>query len=171
LESSTLKICPVCGIEFSANVHNQLYCSSKCSHTKWKLSRQNGIRKKYPNTYFKDKSCRNCGTIFKPSAPSHHYCSEECADIGKKDAYYSRNYSITLEEYKDLVALNDSKCWICGVHNDDIHNSLAVDHCHTTGKVRGILCHNCNVSIGKLGDTSEALLKAYNYLKKFEESK
>lgn len=42
---------------------------------------------------------------------------------------------------------------------------LAVDHCHSTGKIRGLLCHNCNTGLGKLGDSIESLTKALNYLK------
>jgi len=38
-------------------------------------------------------------------------------------------------------------------------------HCHTTGKIRGVLCPNCNRGIGMLGDTAEAVQKAVNYLK------
>lgn len=51
----------------------------------------------------------------------------------------------------------------CSVCKDK--SSLSVDHNHTTGKIRGILCNNCNRGIGLLGDTPESLLKAYKYLK------
>lgn len=42
---------------------------------------------------------------------------------------------------------------------------LAVDHCHETGRIRGLLCNNCNRAIGLLGDSVELLLKAVEYLK------
>jgi hypothetical protein len=47
---------------------------------------------------------------------------------------------------------------------------LSVDHCHETGKARGILCFNCNTSIGKLGDNVYALRRALAYLEAFEET-
>jgi hypothetical protein len=42
-----------------------------------------------------------------------------------------------------------------------------VDHCHETGKIRGLLCHSCNTGIGKLGDNLEGLQKAVSYLERF----
>ena len=47
---------------------------------------------------------------------------------------------------------------------DEGAERLAVDHCHDTGLVRGLLCFKCNTAIGALGDTQEAALRAMNYL-------
>jgi len=56
-----------------------------------------------------------------------------------------------------------SECQICGSTD-----KLCYDHCHTTGKFRGVLCRSCNSAIGLLGDTKESLYKAYKYLKMIE---
>ena len=53
------------------------------------------------------------------------------------------SYGLTAEEYENMVVQQDNKCVIC-----DTDSKLVIDHCHTTGKVRGLLCHKCNVSIG-----------------------
>lgn len=59
-------------------------------------------------------------------------------------------------------------CAICGGEGftmKECHSlKLVVDHCHATGKVRGLLCHNCNRALGLLKDSSESLRCAINYL-------
>ena len=58
----------------------------------------------------------------------------------------------------------DGKCAICS--NPQENRRLAVDHCHKTGKVRGLLCQGCNTGIGGLKDDTERIKKAIDYLKK-----
>lgn len=57
-------------------------------------------------------------------------------------------------------------CQLCG--DDDRTTRLCVDHCHVTGKVRGVLCRKCNKGIGALGDTAEAVQRAADYLRAAE---
>lgn len=77
---------------------------------------------------------------------------------------------LTLEQLLAMEAAQASLCAIChqpetalGAHGKV--KSLAVDHCHETGRVRGLLCNNCNRAIGLLGDSVDLLLKAVEYLK------
>lgn len=70
-------------------------------------------------------------------------------------------YGMTEEEYLHLSQLQNWCCAICGRLQIPLH----VDHDHTTGKVRGLLCGQCNVGIGMLGDTPEALQAALEYLR------
>lgn len=76
--------------------------------------------------------------------------------------------SITLEWYNKQLALQNNKCAICSKTPQELGRRLVVDHCHTTGKIRGLLCRVCNTSIGALGDNIEGLQKAINYLKQNE---
>lgn len=76
------------------------------------------------------------------------------------EAHTKHQYGISLEEYHDCMSTSDV-CEVCGT--DD---RLCYDHDHTTGEFRGVLCRQCNVSIGGLGDTLESLEKAVSYLKK-----
>lgn len=71
-------------------------------------------------------------------------------------------YGLKIDEYLDMVETCKGRCEICGKRPDD--QSLAVDHCHDSGKVRGLLCSECNLGLGKLGDTADALERALKYL-------
>lgn len=80
-----------------------------------------------------------------------------------KNAKYKRQFGITLEDYYKISELQNHRCAICG--KEENGKQLAVDHCHETGKVRGLLCSNCNLGLGKLGDSIESVGKALAYLK------
>jgi hypothetical protein len=73
-------------------------------------------------------------------------------------------YGMSLEEYDALFKEQDGKCAICGEHQGSLSKRLGVDHCHETGKVRGLLCDKCNVSLGNFQDDVNLLGKAIEYL-------
>ncbi len=80
-----------------------------------------------------------------------------------KDKYLQRKYGITLKEYKAMLRAQNESCKICKRHRDNFKNSLAVDHDHKTGEVRGLLCFYCNKRIvGR--HTKESILKLIEYL-------
>lgn len=123
---------------------------------------------KYPNGYFKVKTCTTCKNDFTPSAPSQFYCGQKCRG---KNSYYQRVYGITEAEYEAMKKEQNNKCMICDsegfcIGKNGHTEKLVVDHDHKTGKVRGLLCHNCNRALGLLQDNVEVLLKAVNYLRK-----
>ncbi len=72
-----------------------------------------------------------------------------------------RDYGLTVEQYEEMAK---NGCNICGTMKCASGRRLAVDHCHSTGKIRGILCSPCNTAIGKLKDDPEMLRKAISYL-------
>jgi hypothetical protein len=125
---------------------------------------------KYPQKYFKEKECRRCKKLFSPKAPSHLYCSQECADWGLVSNYLKRNYGIGFDKYLSLLEDQKKLCKICngpGFTMKDTHNlKLVVDHDHETGKIRGLLCHNCNRGLGLFKDSTKSLQKAVEYLYK-----
>lgn len=92
-------------------------------------------------------------------------------------AYYQRNrdaillrtklrkYGLSLEEYQALVERAAGHCETCGVPFDDTKpNKPHLDHCHTSEKVRGLLCAACNWAIGNVRDNTETLMSLINYL-------
>lgn len=74
-----------------------------------------------------------------------------------------RCYGIDIEQYNQMLEKQNHTCAICG-GVEKFNNSLAVDHDHKTGKVRGLLCTSCNQGIGKLQDSVDVLQSAINYL-------
>ena len=70
-------------------------------------------------------------------------------------------YGLDIEHYDFLVSKAGGRCMACSRQR-----SLVVDHCHETGKVRGLICHGCNVGLGLLGDTVAGLERTIAYLKR-----
>jgi len=81
-----------------------------------------------------------------------------------------KNFGITPEKYADMLLAQKGKCAICGKKESQIVfgkiKSLSVDHCHKTGKVRGLLCSCCNLLLGQARDHIGILAKAIFYLKR-----
>lgn len=76
------------------------------------------------------------------------------------------SYGITEEDYQSLLLKQEGCCAICGTDTPTGKwKVFAVDHCHKTGKVRGLLCNECNRGMGLLKDSPELLLAAAQYLK------
>lgn len=74
-------------------------------------------------------------------------------------------YGLTVEEYLKLLKDQQNKCYICGALEGNPNKRLFVDHCHSSGKVRKLLCHHCNSGLGMFKDNPELLKKAADYLK------
>jgi len=73
-------------------------------------------------------------------------------------------YGITYEQFVEMYYKQDKKCAICNKEIDINSRFTHIDHCHKTGKVRGLLCHQCNAGIGFLNDDINILANAIKYL-------
>ena len=82
----------------------------------------------------------------------------------EKNNYLIKMYDITLEDFNAMHEKQNGRCAICDKPESDNH-SLSVDHCHKTGKVRGLLCSHCNFVIGYAKDSIERLHQIINYLR------
>lgn len=77
-----------------------------------------------------------------------------------------KNYGLTKEEWLQKVDAQGGLCALCKIPGRTGKlGRLSVDHCHVTGRVRGLLCSPCNSAIGVLGDTPEMLERAVKYLR------
>lgn len=84
-------------------------------------------------------------------------------------SYLWHKYRIRAEDYQRIYDQQRGNCAICGNHYPpyapkQFNKCLYVDHDHNTGLVRGLVCQQCNIGIGLLGDSLESLLRAVNYL-------
>jgi hypothetical protein len=75
--------------------------------------------------------------------------------------HLKERYKITLEQYNEILNNQKSLCAICGCSQSA---KLHVDHCHSIGKVRGLLCGSCNRALGLMKDNIDFLNKAIIYL-------
>lgn len=82
------------------------------------------------------------------------------------DLYLQRAYGITSDQYYTILKDQEYKCAICQVRQANEGRKFALDHCHKTNKVRGILCQPCNTAIGLLKENEDAISKIIPYLKK-----
>lgn len=83
----------------------------------------------------------------------------------QRDNRLRRDFGISLTEYNDLLLAQDNRCAICRTTCKS-GRQLAVDHCHVTGHVRGLLCMNCNRGLGWFQENPDLLLAAATYATK-----
>ena len=74
-----------------------------------------------------------------------------------------KTFGLSIEQYDAMLISQGGLCAICGSVPSDAR-SLAVDHDHDTGLVRGLLCTACNVYLGRIGDSPKVLQTAIKYL-------
>ena len=84
----------------------------------------------------------------------------------QRDYWLLKQFGITPDDYKKMLEGQNGKCAICGaIESHSKGHRLAVDHDHETGKIRGLLCHNCNVGLGNFKDSPDLIRSAIEYLK------
>ena len=133
-------------------------------------------KKKYiPGKYFTGEPCKN-GHI----AERWNY-NGMCVEC-KREADRSSNlkagkkyrvkteYGLTLEQVEAIKHKQDNRCAICNDEFESTHKTQ-IDHCHDTGKVRGLLCITCNWLLGKSRDNPDLLRSAAKYLEDTKDSK
>lgn len=84
--------------------------------------------------------------------------------------YQLAKYGLSVEDYETMYQAQDGRCMVCRAENtpgpQNTLGNFAIDHCHDTGEVRGLLCVPCNVGIGNLRDDPALLRAAADYLER-----
>lgn len=110
------------------------------------------------------KTCKGCNKGFTTTWPKIIRC-KKCRD---KISNLNNRHNITEEYYNILFIKQNYVCKICNkperVYRNNKLLKLSVDHCHKTGKIRGLLCNNCNRGLGFFNDSSDLLRSASYYL-------
>ncbi len=94
---------------------------------------------------------------WKQRNPTKH---KEC----NRNSTLKRIYGIDSKTYDEMFTSQAGRCKVCNKHQSSLTKALAVDHCHITNRVRGLLCSDCNTGLGLFKDDLNVLEAAIKYL-------
>ena len=111
---------------------------------------------------------KNNAELIKEKVAKHNKLNAEKRRLVVKKSWIKCKYGIVYEDYLSMHREQDYKCKICKRHADDFKHKLVVDHDHKTGKVRALLCNNCNSQLHVL-ENKELYDKYMNYLNEYKD--
>ena len=91
------------------------------------------------------------------------YAQSELGRQARDRSNLKKRFGITVDQYAEMLDKQQGSCAICRTECVT-GKRLAVDHCHETGRIRGLLCFNCNIGLGKFKDSTKMLETAIAYL-------
>jgi hypothetical protein len=166
--------CIICNTTLTGQ--QQKFCSKKCKYKHENSKRTKEVKKSF---------CPECNRDFIINFINKKYCSKECKEKYNRRSYYQNNkdkwvknwrdrtinrriaqFGINEEQYNKILEDVEGRCEICNRHNTELKRSLCIDHCHETNNIRGLLCNDCNVAIGRFNDNIDSLLGAIKYLQR-----
>lgn len=165
------KFCSKCKnfLSFDNFSKSKLGINGLSSHCKGCIKLKNNCSK-YDSERFKVYYQKNKQRLRDYANAQNHKLTGNNLPFGKE--YQLKNYyNLSPDDYFKIVEKQNNLCAICKkpetvkTNKGDRIRGLAIDHCHTTGKVRGLLCSKCNKAIGLLKDNIELLESAIEYLK------
>ena len=114
-----------------------------------------------------------CERCFRDATRKRHaedkrrYRAEKPEEVRAKyrEWQLQKTYGLSLEQFTSMLESQGGRCAICKADEPGWDKDWHVDHCHTTHKNRGILCHRCNLMIGLAKEQQEVFLAAIRYLK------
>lgn len=152
--------CVNCGERFTPYRSTSEFCSDLCRQVA-------GNQRRVGRYGTGPRACHKCGAEVerKPGKPVCDSCKVDSrTNAAEKEARRRfRKYGITAEQFDALLATQGNRCAICKSANWGVKGP-AIDHCHTTGKVRGILCSPCNLALGQFGDSIFVIMEAARYM-------
>lgn len=178
LAEPVLRTCKGCLATFETTVARRLFCTPRCGGRYADARRPEGRKRRFPRT------CKQCGVEYLSQRPDGQFCTRSCHAKaqwaeggvtpapsgeaspnwkgGTRDGRLRRRYGLQVGDYEAMLAAQDGHCALCPRGPGD--RWLAVDHCHETGRVRGLLCAPCNRAIAVLGDGPAGLQRALEYV-------
>lgn len=180
--------CATCGVDFRPYRNYQLACSRSCAN---RLRRESGPQS--PWAMDRECVCRNCARTFIARTTTPHRLCSSCRPVAEAAAKARKNaarrleshpdpterrkknlannlrqYRITLEQFETMRDAQGNRCAICGDPPDPngvkAASRLHVDHDHTTGAIRDLLCGRCNQGVGFFRDDPGLLQAAAAYI-------
>lgn len=141
----------------------------KENYKKWNLNKRSEQSK-----LLNKKTKQECHKRVKQKFPDRN--KQKAKEWRKRNPEKSRmssllsKHKITENQYKKIIKDHNGKCAICKTDarikskTEGLKSALAIDHCHETGKIRGLLCHGCNIALGAFKDSIKNLKEAIGYL-------
>jgi len=117
-------------------------------HKKWKENNKEKVRAYY----------REYSKVWRKNNPERRRAIKRKYDL-------KRAYGMTEDQYNFMLQAQNNCCDICKKESSRT-KKLHIDHCHKTGKIRGLLCSNCNTTLGLVKESLEILQSIANYLRK-----
>jgi hypothetical protein len=128
----------------------------------------NGCKEvKSTSEFYKDSSKRLTGLSTRCKDCHEKSRKLESRKRKLKDWSLRKNYGISIENYEEKLLFQRSKCAIC--QGEITFTTACVDHCHSTGKVRDLLCVNCNWGIGSFKENIDTMKAGIKYIEKHDE--
>jgi len=151
------KQCNGCKVNFLARMKNQKFCKPECARKK---------------TFASLRNCIYCKKEFLGYRVDKKVCGDELClkSLSKSNSlsWRIKSLGVSVSQFEELRRLQNDRCVICDLPETLIHKgklqNLSIDHCHETGKIRGLLCKLCNMGLGLFKDDKKRLKKAIQYL-------
>lgn len=135
-------------------------CNSMKPLSEFHLDRRRGVPKSYCKPCAKQRTM-----VWRQSKPDYERNRYKRDRARTRERHLIRKYGVDLATYRRMLVAQDGRCAICGAPEKEQHHEVFhVDHCHTTGRVRGLLCRGCNHVLGHLKDDPDLLRRAIGYL-------
>jgi Recombination endonuclease VII len=124
-----------------------------------KICKHCNVEKHLSDFYPRNNGCKTCCN--KRAVEWNKNNPSKVKETRRKNKL-KQKYGITPEEYDKMFTEQNGVCYLCG--SDHQRRPLNVDHCHSTGRIRKLLCDKCNMALGLVNDSKELLLKMIGYL-------
>lgn len=128
-------------------------------------------------TIYSTRTCTKCESTKPIEDFSSDFHCKECISTYKRNYYNTpetkqkywersilKKFGLTPQQYQEMFDLQNGRCKICNTHQSELKQRLSVDHNHKTGKVRSLLCNDCNTGIGLLKESVDILQTAILYI-------
>jgi hypothetical protein len=148
----TLKTCNKCGEEKNINLFKKNHAICRTCYNIWQKTK---YRIKV-NTEEGRQKIRNSHLAWRRKNRLH---------VRKlsRNSHLKITFGITPEQYDEMCVKQNFKCAVCR-EKDDMGKRLSIDHDHSTGRIRGLLCTKCNLALGNLKDNTESIKRLLVYL-------
>lgn len=152
LQRKEMGLCSACEKQ---SVNGTVYCKDH-------LEKQRAYQKEYREKRKQDGNCLWCGCLQKKSDNGNVYCEFHSKKLKELQPEKYRR-GLSEETLQEMFECQNHKCKICKTKAKS-HKNLCVDHCHSTDKIRGLICSNCNSGLGFFKDNPKFLKAAIEYL-------